>query len=227
MSLFLSLLPLYLFGNLHCLGMCGPLVMMIGHHRYRLFYFFGRTFSYSMAGWLAGEAGAALNVFLKVYHISALTSFFFGGLILLVGFFSLLNLKLPLYSLIPASLNKSLSILMLRDQPWPAFLFGFLTVFLPCGQTLVVFSACALYGDPIVGLLNGGIFAILTSPSLFAAMQAHSFFQKARKYYNVILGVSSLAVGILALCRGFADMGFISHFILNPESHAHYHLVIY
>ena len=57
MTLLLTMLPLYLFGNVHCLGMCGPLVMLIGQHHFRYFYFVGRTLSFTLAGGLAGAAG--------------------------------------------------------------------------------------------------------------------------------------------------------------------------
>ena len=74
MTLFFSLLPLYLFGNLHCIGMCGPLVMLLGQHRYRFFYFAGRLASYSLAGLFAGELGAVLHVFLKQYRLAEISS---------------------------------------------------------------------------------------------------------------------------------------------------------
>src|SRR4051794_3168230 len=85
MSLFFTLLPLYILGNVHCLGMCGPLVLMIGQHRYRAFYFIGRLLSFGLAGMLAGQAGAVLHVILKRYYIAEATSFIFGGILLLIG----------------------------------------------------------------------------------------------------------------------------------------------
>lgn len=116
---------------------------------------------------------------------------------------------------------------MLRDKALPAFLFGFFTLALPCGQTLIVFSACALSGNMFVGLFNGLAFALLTSPSLFLAMKAHSLLHKAKHYYHTIIGVSALLVGCMAVLRGLAEMGVISHWILNPSSPVHYHLVIF
>src|SRR5262249_40591915 len=95
MTLLLTLLPLYLFGNLHCLGMSGPFVMMIGKHRYRLFYFAGRTLSFTLAGALAGAAGLLLQVFLKEYHIPALASFFFAAFLLCLGLRILFGLTYP------------------------------------------------------------------------------------------------------------------------------------
>src|SRR5271154_4934849 len=85
MALFFALLPLYLLGNFHCLGMCGPLVFMIGQHRYRYFYFLGRLLSFTLAGMAAGEIGFLVNSFFQTYHISAAASAIFGATIILTG----------------------------------------------------------------------------------------------------------------------------------------------
>src|SRR3954462_9520133 len=86
MTLFLTLFPFYILGNIHCLGMCGPLVMMIGKNRLRYLYFLGRLLSFSLAGMLAGEAGAVLHIILKQYYIGEAASFLFGTVILSIGF---------------------------------------------------------------------------------------------------------------------------------------------
>ena len=62
MSLLITMLPLYLLGNLHCIGMCGPLVMLLGQQRCRAFYFLGRTLSFTLAGLLAGALGSVLQL---------------------------------------------------------------------------------------------------------------------------------------------------------------------
>jgi hypothetical protein len=230
MTLFFTLLPLYLFGNVHCFGMCGPLVMLIGQHRFRHLYFAGRILSFSLAGLIAGELGAVLHVFLKQYYLAESISIVFGVLIILMGLHILFNWRW--LDFIPRlkplqSINRALSLLMLKETPWSTFLFGFFTVALPCGQTLIVFSACALTGDALVGLTNGFAFALLTTPSLVVAMHAFSFFKTLKKYYQTILGLSSVAVGLLACCRGFAEMGIIPHLVVNPQSPSHYHVVIF
>lgn len=230
MSLFFTMLPIYLLGNLHCIGMCGPLVMMMGKHPYRYFYFLGRMLSFTLAGMIAGEAGAVLNLFLRQYHIPAAASLFFGGVILTIGIYSFIGQQYPGYFWLSRQLagtNQTLSLLMLRNQAFPAFLFGFFTIALPCGQTLVVFSACALVGDIWIGMGNGLAFALLTSPSLLLAMHAHNLLCGLKPYYNKIMGACAIVVGVLSICRGLADTGHINHWILNPESPPHYHLVIF
>lgn len=230
MSLLLAMLPIYLFGNLHCLGMCGPLVMMIGRHRYRYFYFLGRTLSFTLAGTIAGAIGAVAHLFFKQYHLAEATSFFFGAILLVLGYSTLVGWHYPGYHWLAkrlAFLSQHLSLLMLRDKAWPAFLFGFFTLALPCGQTLIVFSACALSGEMSVGFINGLAFALLTSPSLILAMHAHTFLHRAKSYYHTVIGISAIVVGSLAILRAFAEMDVISHWILNPNSSHLYHLVIF
>lgn len=217
---------MYLIGNLHCLGMCGPLVMMIGQNRFRYHYFLGRLFSFTAVATIAGALGAVLHTFLNLYHLSALASFLFGTVILLTGIFSVLGKQYPgsqRFSALTKGVNHHLTRLILQDRALPTFLFGFFTVFLPCGQTLIVFSACALSGDPWIGMINGLVFALVTSPSLFAAMHTYRLLGRFRKHYNVLMGSSAIVIGIVALLRGLAELNVIPHVVLN----SHYHIVLY
>lgn len=231
MTLFFSLLPLYLFGNLHCIGMCGPLVMLLGQHRHRYYYFFGRIASFSLAGFLAGELGAVLHIILKQYFLAEIASFLCGIAMMAWGFMKIFHVQITTapkgsHSLLNP-LHRWVSSLMLKDTGCSTFLFGFFTVALPCGQTLVVFSACALAGSGLIGFGNGFAFALLTTPSLVLAMHTLTFFKKFKHYDGVILGACSILVGALACCRGLAEIGWISHWVLNPDASTPYHLVIY
>lgn len=230
MSLFISMLPLYLLGNLHCIGMCGPLVLFIGQHRFKNAYFLGRTLAFTTAGMIAGEIGAVAQLVFNRFHLPALTTFIFGILLVLlsVKYFTGYNLTLGKgISNWMSKLSKKISMLLLRDQFFSVFLFGLSTVLLPCGQSFMVFSACALSGDPWVGAFNGFAFAILTSPSLWFAMRAHRFLLAFKKYYHPLLGVFALVVGTLAILRGLAEMQLVPHLILNPQSTSDIHLVIF
>ena len=123
--------------------------------------------------------------------------------------------------------NGKLSLYMLQDRAWPIFLFGLATILLPCGQTLIVFSACALSGSPLVGMINGAAFALLTTPSLAFAMHASGMLHRFRDHYNSIIGACAIVVGVFALLRGFAEIGYISHLTIDINAAAGYHLVIY
>lgn len=226
MTLFFTMLPIYLIGNLHCMGMCGPLVAMIGQHRYRWHYFLGRLLSFALAGGVAGGLGAVLGAVFSFYHLSALTSFLFGFVILVIALSGWAGWQIPGSIWLAARLSKAgrwITPLMLQDRRWPTFLFGFLTIALPCGQTMMVYSACALAGDVSIGLANGCLFALLTSPSLLIAMHAHRLLPSLRSRARHLLGAAGLVVGALAIGRGLADLGVIPHFVLN----AAYHIVIF
>jgi hypothetical protein len=203
---------------------------MLSRHPFRQFYFAGRLFSYSLAGLAAGEAGAVLTLFLKPYHFSEAISIAGGLLIVTWGLSLLFNwhfFKSLRHPKIFGGISNMLSTLLLKNTARSTFFFGTATVLLPCGQTLIVFSACALLGDPAAGLFNGFAFALLTTPSLLFAMHAFSFFKTLKSHANSIMAACAIAAGVLACCRGFAELGWIPHFVLNPGAKPLYHIVIY
>ncbi len=230
MTLFFSLLPIYIFGNFHCLGMCGPLVMLIGKHRFRVYYLLGRLFSFTLAGFIAGELGAVLHVYMKKVYFAETLSLILGVGFVSWGILVINKISLPIkfpFSKLLHKMNQPLSMLILKDSRLSTFLFGFFTVFLPCGQTLIVFSACALAGDALIGLLNGFALALLTSPSLLLAMSAQRLFPYFKARSDLFVGISAIFVGVLAVCRGMAEIGWISHWTLNEQSAPFYHIILF
>ncbi len=227
MTLFFTLLPVYLFGNLHCAGMCGPLMMLLAKNRYRWAYFVGRTVAYSLAGLLSAEVGLFFFHTLARYHLSALLSLCFGCAILCLAVLTFLKLPYPGAKWLASKTGRVstlLSKLLGTSGPYPIFFFGVCTLLLPCGQTLIVFSACALDAHPLAGLANGFVFALLTSPSLLVSMSA---FKRLRSSYHYWMGGATLVVGLLAILRGIADLNLINHYILNPNAPDHFHLVLF
>ena len=230
MTVFFSLLPIYIFGNLHCAGMCGPLVMLLARHPHKWWYFGGRLFAFTTVGILSAEMGMVLFTFLAHYHISAVFSLLFGLWIVCIGSCLILKWRLPGSAWLGRKtirLSTALARLSAQNSRQAIFLFGTCTVLLPCGQTLIVFSVIALNATPLGGLINGALFALFTSPALIAAMRASSFFYHKQKGYHLWVGYASLTVGALALLRGFADLDLIRHFILNPSSPSQYHIVFF
>lgn len=217
------MLPVYLVGNFHCIGMCGPLVMMLGRHNYRYWYFLGRFLSFTVAATIAGGIGAVTNAVFHEFYIGQAACFIFGAILLVLGLSTLFQWSLPIANKTLHKLSAKLSLYMLQDRPWPIFLFGLATVLLPCGQTLIVFSACALSGSPLVGMINGAAFSLLTTPSLALAMHAHGWLHRFRNHYNTIIGICAIIIGTIALLRGFAEADVIPHLIIDSW----FHIVIY
>jgi len=219
MSFLISMLPIYLAGNLHCLGMCGPLVMAISTHPYRVLYFFGRALSFSLLGLISATFGMGLATMLKATGVSAGLSFAMGVMLLVSSVLSFF----PMPRLVGVRLARgsaSLSMLLLKNRPSSTFYFGFFTPLLPCGQTLLVYSAIALYGDPLVGLINGFLFALLTSPSLVFAMRAAHMIKRGHAVY--VLPLAVIVPASMAFLRGFAELGLIEHASINLALGMHF-----
>lgn len=196
-------------------------MVLVGRNPYRSAYFFGRLLAYSLAGLIAAEMGLFMFQALEKVHFAALLSLLFGMVLAGIALLTLLRLPLPRGLGVMRWASQSLGPLISKPGPYPIFLFGMGTVLLPCGQTLVVFSACALEARPLVGLVNGCALALLTSPSLIAAMALSRGFVRLKTHYHLWMGGATLLIACLALLRGSADMGWISHFSLGR------HLVLF
>lgn len=228
MALFLSLFPIYLLGNFHCLGMCGPLVSLLARHPLKWLYFVGRIFSFSLAGLFAGEMGVVIDVLFKKFHLSAISAFLFGMIFFAMACSYFFTFAIPGKNILLkniAPLSKKFALLLDKENPWGTFAFGFFTVIFPCGQTFIVFSACALFGSAFHGMLNGFCFALLTSPSLVFAMKSFSFLSK-KIQFEKLNGILSIFLGFLAILRGLAELSWIPHLILNSHS-SNFHIALF
>lgn len=226
MSLIFSMFPFYLLGNLHCAAMCGPLAALLGKHPHKNAYFLGRIVGFTFIGLLAGEVGSVIHHFLYQYHLLSFISFIVAVGLFAYSFTYFSKRSLPSIQFLNKFLGKiscKISILMLKNSFTPIFFFGFATILLPCGQSLLVFSFSALTGSTFLGALNAFCFALLTTPSLFLAMSLHPLFKKLKLYYRPLVGLSIFFIASLFLLRSLADFDLIPHLILNSK----YHIAIY
>lgn len=193
---------------------------MLGKTPHRHLYFLGRALSFSLMAGLWALFGMALVgpemqlVISGLFTLWALTLFF--------GW----SIKAFDWSKHYASRwNQSLSMLLLKQTAWSTFLFGFFTVFLPCGQSLVVFSACALAGSFWVGFFNGFAFALITSPALVLALSAQSWIRVYIPNYKKLMACSALFLALIFALRALANLGLIEHLVLMETDFGH--LVLY
>jgi uncharacterized protein len=222
MELLLTMLPVYILGNLHCAGMCGPLVFILGRNPKRYWYFVGRLSSFTLAGILAGELGSYMLASFQIFHIKAVLSLTFGIAFLLYGIKEIWGGPVFRFGKVPAFLlwvQKKMAHLSTQNNKRSIYTFGFLTLFLPCGQSALVFAACALSGSALVGLINGFAFALLTTPALILILKSHGVLLRLKKWYKPLFGGAVICVGLLSVLRGLADMGLIDHLAINQSWH--------
>jgi len=204
----IEMLPFYLLGNLHCLGMCGPFALAIGGQQGKYFYLIGRFFGFTFASTMAALFGQILSKSSYAFIFP-----FFMGVLFLLFFLQKLPSLPGLRWLERLSTN-----LLLKGKKSSLFLFGFLTLLLPCGQSLLLYGVSAMKGSFMFGCMNGALFALLTTPSLLFAMHLTPYLKTLSKNGDRFIRLFALVTSLLTFARGSAELGWISHlsFPLGP-----------
>jgi hypothetical protein len=183
--------------------MCGPFALAMGGHNERFYYLIGRWVGFTFASGVAAWGGEILSN----TPIAPIFPFLMGGMILLFFFSRRIKSFLPQFPL----LEKVTTNLLLKGGKGPLFLFGFFTLFLPCGQSLLLYGTSALNGTLSFGLWNGALFALFTTPSLLFAMVLRPYLRTLSKGGDRFLRLFALFTGCLAIARGGAELGWYPH----------------
>ena len=221
-----------LFGSLHCVGMCGPIVLLIPLQRQRKgfrylqlgAYFIGKTLTYALMGLLFGLVGE--GVFIAEYQQEF--SIFAGLLMILMGLFSLLHLRVkglgnPLlkgFSLLKNALGKQLS----KKTVTSSLSIGFLNGFLPCGLVYTALFGALAMGNWWGSMIYMTAFGVGTIPLMFLLILLGDFLPLAlRRRLNQWLPLVVILVGILFILRGLGlGIPYLSpadtHLILRPKA---------
>lgn len=209
-----------LFGSLHCIGMCGPLVMALPlaelspakRLRSLVLYHSGRLLTYSLLGVAFGLAGRRLQL------AGWQQSFSIGlGIFLLVLFlFSLLRKSL-LTSFPPTrALQQKISQLNLylwrAPQQHGFLLLGMANGLLPCGMVYLAVAAALSTGDAGLSGLFMLCFGLGTAPALLGVGYGGLRIRLSlRNQFKKAVPFVMMAMGIVLILRGLdLNIPFIS-----------------
>ncbi len=202
-----------LVGSLHCLGMCGPIVLALpgsasNRLRFlweRFLYNLGRAVTYAFMGAVAGVLGKGIAMagFQQWLGIVA------GGLMILSVLLPTKAARsiLPtrMYDRAMASLKNRLGALLADSSGSSMLTIGVLNGFLPCGLVYM-----ALAGSLIMGSVGGSalymfIFGLGTLPVMLAASFASGLITGSlRKNINRVIPVGIFILGVLFILRGLS-----------------------
>ena len=221
-----------LFGSLHCVGMCGPIALLITLQiQSKCFrslqlgaYFIGKTLAYTLMGLLFGLVGE--GIFIAEYQQEF--SIFAGLLMILMGLFSLLHLRVkglgnPLlkgFSLLKNALGKQLS----KKTVTSSLSIGFLNGFLPCGLVYTALFGALAMGNWWGSMIYMTAFGVGTIPLMLLLILLGDFLPLAlRRRLNQWLPLVVILVGILFILRGLGlGIPYLSpadtHLILHPKA---------
>jgi len=216
-----------LLGSLHCVGMCGPIVMaysmpLVGAGGWRsrilphVAYNAGRITTYAGLGALAGAAGGALDLVGRIAGIENAAAIVAGILLIVTG--------LTLSGLIPAAVfgqsspmnwiarvHRGISRLVTAPTTRSKFGLGLAMGFLPCG-----FLYAGLLKAVETGGHAGGAGTMLAfGAGTAGAMIACGLFSSAataplRRWSNVLAACGTILLGALLLYRAAAGHGMLS-----------------
>jgi uncharacterized protein len=217
-------------GSLHCLGMCGPIVLAyslqievgevaagtmalrksLNHH---IAFHSGRLLSYGLLGLLT--AG--------LFHISGVNDFlknFRGGIVLVGGilmvYFGLVLLKIlpfPNFLSYPALgygafWGRPVSRLLKSSRVGSRIVLGWAVGFLPCGLSWAMIVRAAVSQSMVQGFLIMLAFGLGTVPALFLTGLSASFLSfKARVLSERVAALSILAMGLILILKGVRFVG--------------------
>ena len=198
-------------GSFHCVGMCGPLTLILPlEHKKPIkkilqiaTYHIGKTTTYGILGLLFGVLGKGL--FIREYQQTF--SIIVGILMIIVVLLSFTKRRLnflgtPIYFLI-GKIKNALGKQLRRKNFSAVFLIGFFNGFLPCGLVyMALFGALAqpqLF-DSVQYML---MFGLGTIPLLTLTIYIGNFIsQKTKQYIQKAVPLVIILIGSLFILRG-------------------------
>ena len=199
-----------LLGSLHCVGMCGPLMIAVplGAGKGRrvvnlLLYNFGRIITYTLLGSMMGFLGK--GVFMV--GMQSWLSLVLGGLFIAIALFSL-NIKFniweqPLFASFYMKFKAAFGRLLKKNGFTAIVSLGFLNGLLPCGLVYLALASALTLNDWKLGLGYMFFFGLGTLPlllvfTLLGQMAGHKWRSRLRTAYPFML----TAMGLFLIWRG-------------------------
>jgi len=216
------------FGSGHCIGMCGPVVVLLESHESnaaysgvvlrRLIYNVGRMLFYVLLGAVAGSIGLMLTRVVGIQAGLSVLRILAALLVIAIG----LNLLTDLRVL--GFLEKSGAALWRRVSPMARHVLpvstparalgaGFIWGALPCGLVYSALAIAAVSGSAASGMLIMIAFWMGTLPALLVAgTSARKLADWTRKpVLRRFSGLVLLIAGIFALAMPYLDIGTRHH----------------
>jgi sulfite exporter TauE/SafE len=200
-----------LISSFHCIGMCGPIAMMLPVDRQNeakkvtqiATYHLGRLTAYATIGLIFGLLGRAF--FLA--GLQQKLSIFIGLAMILVvlipeKIFSKYNFSKPVYKVI-SKIKSGLGAHFKNRSYKSLFIIGLLNGFLPCGMVYVaLFGAIAMQSAGF-GVLYMLLFGIGTVPLMTIVLYVNSILTVSfRSRIQKVIPYVAVVIGVLFILRG-------------------------
>ena len=200
-----------LISSLHCIGMCGPIAMMLPLERNNpakkafqiLLYHAGRLTAYGTLGMVFGLLGKGLFLAGMQQQISIGVGILMITIVIIPEkVFAKYNFSRPVYRII-SKVKSSLGDQFRKKSPDAIFTIGLLNGFLPCGLVYAaLFGAIAMqnefYGVAYMLLYGIGTIPMMSAVVYMSTMLSNPFRNKIQK----IIPIVTVCIGVSFILRG-------------------------
>lgn len=200
-----------LVSSLHCIGMCGPIAMMLPVDRQNsgkkvfqiLLYHIGRITAYASLGLLFGVLGRGLYLAGIQQWISILMGVFMIGIAVVPErIFANYNFSRPIYKLI-SGVKSKLGGQFKRKTPDAFFMIGLFNGWLPCGLVYAALFGAIAMQSVTFGILYMVLYGLGTVPLMSLVVLVSNFLSFSfRNKLQKIVPLITLIIGVLFVLRG-------------------------
>jgi len=211
-----------LAASLHCVQMCGPIVISysVSMARYGVFkremvlshlcYNGGRIVTYAALGAVAGAAGSGIGMLGKLAGLAQAVRLVSGAAMIVTGILMLRVLPRRLLVQVErrgvtALFSRTIGRLLVSSRALGKFGLGLLLGFLPCGLIYGALLKAVETARPLAGALTMVAFGMGTAVALFGVGVASSAAGlRMGGWGNRVAGASILVAGAILVWRGLA-----------------------
>lgn len=206
-------------GSIHCIGMCGPLVMtfavdhkatQLGNFIRNVVYHSGRITSYALLGLLFGSIGSFFQIvdFQKVISISL-------GVMMIIAFLFSIDVeshlqKIPLIKTVTKKVNIIIYSVISGPKRVSPYLLGMLNGILPCGLVYLALGGALASNNLKSAMAFMIFFGLGNAPILIALATGIKMFSFTKKLsVKRVFSFAMLFLGIIMIFRGMnVDLPF-------------------
>ncbi|RXR23491.1 sulfite exporter TauE/SafE family protein [Flavobacterium stagni] len=204
-------LLLGIISSLHCVGMCGPIAMMLPVDRTNpsrkalqiLVYHLGRLTAYGLLGLVFGLLGRGFYLAGMQQHLSITV----GVLMIVVAVvpekvLARYNFSKPVYKVI-AAIKSHLGQQFKRKSVDALFTIGLLNGFLPCGMVYAALFGALAMPNLMSSMSYMFLYGLGTVPLLSAVVYASQWISMpVRQRIQKLIPVVAVCIGLLFIVRG-------------------------
>ena len=208
-----------LLGSAHCVGMCGPLALMVGSGAGRLkanvrrqaIYSAGRIFTYGCCGATAAFASAWLTAQTRsLVAVQAWLAIVAGGLLVVVGLAStgvLPRWNIRLLRNAPCHAAQAIKTLTTAPDSLSLFLAGVATGFIPCGLVYAFLLKAGSSGSIGMGAMTMVLFGLGTAPLMMLVGTGGGLLTMSTRTHVLRLAAWCVVIaGMVTIARGASQI---------------------